>query len=168
MKTRTQDSMWFAVIEKYTRNTRFCLICNYVSKIIPALQSRCTRFRFPPLEESYVKSRLAEICKEEEYAFPYTLLPPFFLLICHNFGNLNWMLNVNVQIVCPFHGQFRSTLTTKEFVKVWHAPTWQSLNSELPQSIASACIPRRLIFLPHCHPQVVGFSFSTGQALVGF
>lgn len=53
------------VIEKYTRNTRFCLICNYVSKIIPALQSRCTRFRFPPLDESYVKTRLSEICKEE-------------------------------------------------------------------------------------------------------
>ena len=33
------------VIEKYAKNARFCLICNYVSKIIPALQSRCTRFR---------------------------------------------------------------------------------------------------------------------------
>ncbi len=31
------------VIEKYTSNTRFCMICNYVNKIIPALQSRCTR-----------------------------------------------------------------------------------------------------------------------------
>ena len=28
------------VIEKYTSNTRFCLICNYVNKIMPALQSR--------------------------------------------------------------------------------------------------------------------------------
>ena len=37
------------VIEKHTRNARFCLICNYVSKIIPALQSRCTRFRLAPL-----------------------------------------------------------------------------------------------------------------------
>ena len=43
------------VIEKYTRNTRFCLICNYVSKIIPALQSRCTRFRFAPLQAEQVK-----------------------------------------------------------------------------------------------------------------
>lgn len=30
------------VIEQYSRSTRFCLICNYVNQIIPALQSRCT------------------------------------------------------------------------------------------------------------------------------
>jgi replication factor C subunit 3/5 len=46
------------VIEKYTRNTRFCLICNYVSKIIPALQSRCTRFRFAPLAAPAVAERV--------------------------------------------------------------------------------------------------------------
>lgn len=33
------------VIEQYTKNVRFCIICNYVNKIIPAIQSRCTRFR---------------------------------------------------------------------------------------------------------------------------
>ncbi|KAA0157210.1 hypothetical protein FNF29_00562 [Cafeteria roenbergensis] len=49
------------VIEKYTKNTRFCLICNYVSRIIPALQSRCTRFRFPPLKRSEMEARLREI-----------------------------------------------------------------------------------------------------------
>ncbi|CAL8468720.1 g8260 [Coccomyxa elongata] len=53
------------VIEKYTRNTRFCLICNYVNKIIPALQSRCTRFRFPPLADSYVRSRLEFVIDSE-------------------------------------------------------------------------------------------------------
>jgi len=53
------------VIEKYTRNTRFCLICNYVSKIIPALQSRCTRFRFPPLDRAHVQERLEHVIKAE-------------------------------------------------------------------------------------------------------
>ncbi|VDQ07084.1 unnamed protein product [Trichobilharzia regenti] len=38
------------IIEKFTENTRFCLICNYLSKIIPAIQSRCTKFRFAPLK----------------------------------------------------------------------------------------------------------------------
>ncbi len=54
-----------AVMEKYTRNARFCLICNYVSKIIPALQSRCTRFRFQPLPGEFVKGRLEYICQQE-------------------------------------------------------------------------------------------------------
>lgn len=53
------------VIEKYTKNARFCLICNYVSKIIPALQSRCTRFRFAPLAPSQIEGRLEEVARSE-------------------------------------------------------------------------------------------------------
>ena len=54
------------IIEKYTKNVRFCLICNYVSKIIPALQSRCTRFRFAPLDPNLVKIRLNEVVATEK------------------------------------------------------------------------------------------------------
>jgi len=53
------------VIEKYTRNTRFCLICNYVSKIIPALQSRCTRFRFAPLRKDDMEARMRYVVDKE-------------------------------------------------------------------------------------------------------
>ncbi|PSC68038.1 Replication factor C subunit 5 [Micractinium conductrix] len=53
------------VMEKYTRNARFCLICNYVNKVIPALQSRCTRFRFQPLPQEFVRARLEHICSAE-------------------------------------------------------------------------------------------------------
>ncbi|CAL5407436.1 unnamed protein product [Camellia sinensis] len=45
------------VIEKYTKSTRFALICNHVNKIIPALQSRCTRFQFAPLDAINVMGR---------------------------------------------------------------------------------------------------------------
>eukprot|EP00571_Detonula_confervacea_P001866 CAMPEP_0172316374 /NCGR_PEP_ID=MMETSP1058-20130122/27942_1 /TAXON_ID=83371 /ORGANISM="Detonula confervacea, Strain CCMP 353" /LENGTH=350 /DNA_ID=CAMNT_0013030667 /DNA_START=15 /DNA_END=1067 /DNA_ORIENTATION=+ len=54
------------VIEKHTKNARFCLICNYVSKIIPALQSRCTRFRFAPLKPVQIRSRLVEVADAEK------------------------------------------------------------------------------------------------------
>jgi replication factor C subunit 3/5 len=54
------------VVEKFTANTRFCFICNYVSKIIPALQSRCTKFRFAPLKPEQILPRLNFICKAEE------------------------------------------------------------------------------------------------------
>ncbi|KAJ2711617.1 Subunit of heteropentameric Replication factor C (RF-C) [Coemansia spiralis] len=56
------------VIEKYTKNVRFCIICNYVSKIIPAVQSRCTRFRFAPLKLADINSRLDMIVEREGVA----------------------------------------------------------------------------------------------------
>ena len=31
------------VVEQYTRNVRFCFVCNYVGKIVPALDRKSTR-----------------------------------------------------------------------------------------------------------------------------
>lgn len=54
------------IIEKYTDNVRFCIICNYLSKIIPALQSRCTRFRFAPLSSEQILPRLEYVIEKEQ------------------------------------------------------------------------------------------------------
>ncbi|KAG7162488.1 Replication factor C subunit 5-like, partial [Homarus americanus] len=53
------------LIEKFTDNVRFCLICNYLSKIIPAIQSRCTRFRFGPLASDQILPRLNYVIDRE-------------------------------------------------------------------------------------------------------
>jgi replication factor C subunit 3/5 len=53
------------IMEKYTENVRFCMIGNYLGKIIPALQSRCTRFRFGPLDAAQIMPRLEHVCQEE-------------------------------------------------------------------------------------------------------
>eukprot|EP00835_Amoeboradix_gromovi_P000755 NODE_28_length_33831_cov_0.361200.p10 type:complete len:250 gc:universal NODE_28_length_33831_cov_0.361200:15095-14346(-) len=58
------------IIEQYTSNVRFILICNFASKIIPALQSRCTRFRFAPLNPDDIKVRLKEVCFAENIKIP--------------------------------------------------------------------------------------------------
>jgi len=53
------------MIEQYAENARFILICNYSSKIIPALQSRCTKLRFAPLTEEQILGRLEHVAKCE-------------------------------------------------------------------------------------------------------
>jgi replication factor C subunit 2/4 len=53
------------VIEKYTKMTRFCIICNYISKIIDPLASRCAKFRFKPISNETHLLRLQFICEKE-------------------------------------------------------------------------------------------------------
>ena len=66
------DSMTFdaqfalrRIIEKYSETTRFCLICNYENKIIPAIRSRCANFRFNPIEKNNIINTLDNIAKNE-------------------------------------------------------------------------------------------------------
>lgn len=63
--TNAAQSALRRVIEQYTKNVRFCLICNYVGKLIPAIQSRCTRFRFAPLELPQIGDRLNYVIEKE-------------------------------------------------------------------------------------------------------
>jgi len=53
------------IIEKYTKNTRFCILANYAHKLNPALLSRCTRFRFSPLTEISIKENIAKVIIKE-------------------------------------------------------------------------------------------------------
>lgn len=52
-------------MERYTSTCRFILSCNYSSKIIDPIQSRCAVFRFRRITDADVKSYLARIAKEE-------------------------------------------------------------------------------------------------------
>mmetsp|Transcript_31122 Transcript_31122/g.45530 ORF Transcript_31122/g.45530 Transcript_31122/m.45530 type:complete len:358 (-) Transcript_31122:371-1444(-) len=54
------------VIEAHSKVTRFILICNYVTRIIEPLASRCAKFRFQPLPHDAMKNRLMTIATEEK------------------------------------------------------------------------------------------------------
>ena len=52
-------------MEKYTKNCRMILICNYSNKIIPPIQSRCVVFRFSSLNSEDIKTRVNYVANEE-------------------------------------------------------------------------------------------------------
>ncbi|TGZ83028.1 P-loop containing nucleoside triphosphate hydrolase protein [Ascodesmis nigricans] len=63
--TSTAQNALRRIMEKYTANTRFCIIANYTHKLNPALLSRCTRFRFSPLPITALRKRVDHVIEAE-------------------------------------------------------------------------------------------------------
>jgi len=63
--TKDAQSALRRTMEKCGRSTKFCLICNYVSRIIEPITSRCAKFRFKPLAKEILIKRLDYICESE-------------------------------------------------------------------------------------------------------
>ncbi|RBI63210.1 replication factor C small subunit [halophilic archaeon] len=53
-------------MEQFSHNTRFILSCNYSSKIIDPIQSRCAVFRFGPLSDEAIAEYVREIAADQD------------------------------------------------------------------------------------------------------
>ncbi|KAL1411793.1 Subunit of heteropentameric Replication factor C (RF-C) [Vanrija albida] len=63
--TQDAQSALRRIMETYSRITRFCLVCNYVTRIIEPLASRCSKFRFRPLAADSSHARIEMIAQAE-------------------------------------------------------------------------------------------------------
>lgn len=63
--TQDAQSALRRTMEQYSRITRFCLVCNYVTRIIEPLASRCSKFRFKALDNSAAGTRVGYIAEKE-------------------------------------------------------------------------------------------------------
>jgi replication factor C subunit 2/4 len=63
--TQDAQSALRRTMETYSKITRFCLVCNYVTRIIDPLASRCSKFRFKSLDKTNAGKRLEDIAKLE-------------------------------------------------------------------------------------------------------
>ena len=52
-------------MEQFSNNTRFILSCNYSSKIIDPIQSRCATFRFGPISDEGVTEQILQVAEQE-------------------------------------------------------------------------------------------------------
>ena len=80
-------------IECYSNVTRFCIICNYINKIIIPIQSRCAIMYFKPIPHNIIKYRLEYIIKNEKIDIPSEYL---YKIIHNSDGDLRKAIN-NIQ-----------------------------------------------------------------------
>lgn len=66
--TQDAQSALRRTMETYSKITRFCLVCNYVTRIIDPLASRCSKFRFKSLDRENAGQRLRDIAELEHVA----------------------------------------------------------------------------------------------------
>lgn len=89
--TRDAQAALRRTMELYSKVTRFCLICNYVTKIIDPIASRCAKFRFKPLDLGSLQTRLHSITSNEGLACDQDALTEI-IHVCN--GDLRKAINV--------------------------------------------------------------------------
>jgi replication factor C subunit 2/4 len=73
MTDEAQDALR-VIIEQYSTVTRFCFICNYISKITDAIKSRCSPVYFKKLSNECMINKLNEIATKETMVLPKKIL----------------------------------------------------------------------------------------------
>nr|CCC91083.1 putative replication factor C, subunit 2 [Trypanosoma congolense IL3000] len=53
------------MMEDFSDVTRFCILCNYVTRIIDPIASRCAKYRFKPLIKQALHERISEVASRE-------------------------------------------------------------------------------------------------------
>ena len=68
------------LLQGFNTNVRFCLICNYISRIDESLQTEFMRIRFNQLPETDIIDFLYTISQKEELAIPIEKIKSIQLL----------------------------------------------------------------------------------------
>jgi len=89
----TNDSQFALrrIIELYTHSTRFILICNYVTKIIEPLTSRCAKFRFQVISTVSISEIIKNISIKENIIINDNVIETLFKITK---GDLRKVINL--------------------------------------------------------------------------
>ena len=117
-------------IEEYSRTTRWILTCNYIHKIIPALQSRCQNFDLtPPILE--VVKRCSAILNYEHITLTEENRDYFIKLIKKDYPDIRKCVN-NIQ---KYTVNGRLTIDKEETDQVFIDDLYDRIESGISENI---------------------------------
>lgn len=147
------DSMTFdaqfalrRIIEKYSKTTRFCLICNYENKIIPAIRQRCAKFRFSPINSIHIQKKISEICEKENLNYDTNVIETISYLSRGDLRkSINFLQSLSLQTdhitldICYKIAGVPSILEVKEIIETLLDPNinFDKTNMKIDQLIKS-------------------------------
>ena len=107
--TMTSDSQFALrrIMEQYSKITKFCIICNYHNKIIDPIISRCSLFRFKPIDSADIIKKLQFISTKENFNCSERLLNKI-VEICR--GDLRKAINLLQKCYNYFGDKFNEEL----------------------------------------------------------
>lgn len=118
------------IIEDFSKQTRFCIICNYITKIIEPLASRCVKFRFKEIPQERQYKKLEDICSTEGISYNKESLTAL-IDVCE--GDLRKSTNL-LQTVSKVYKKIESTELVNDIAGVVPKRTVTSIMSKVMTS----------------------------------
>lgn len=142
------------IMEDFTDVTRFCILCNYVSKIIDPIASRCAKFRFKSLTKDALYDRIRFIAQSEGIQ-----VSDFSVAKLDEAAQGDMRLAImHLQSAVRAHGK---DLQQEDFVQV---------SGAVPEGIflpyIAACVQRNMNDVLHLTQELVSSGFAANQVLV--
>ncbi len=101
------------MMERYSGSTRFVLSCNYSSRIIEPIQSRCAVFRFRAYSNDAIRSQLERVAKSERKSLSAEALET---ILSASAGDMRRA--VNLLQLTALHADHVTAETVKEYATV--------------------------------------------------
>ena len=122
----TNDSQFALrrIIELYTHSTRFILICNYVTKIIEPLTSRCAKFRFQTISTVSINEILNNISTKENITIDDNVIETLYKITKGDLRKVINLLqrasyinsNIDSELIIDISGQ----ISNKHIDDIWN------------------------------------------------
>lgn len=119
--TNDAQSALRRTMETYSGVTRFCLICNYITRIVDPLALRCSKFRFRPLDNANAMLRLQYVVEQEKVDIELEkVLDEILAVLGGDLRKAITYLQLATRLSSVLQGEAISVATVREIAGVVH------------------------------------------------